>query len=428
MMQRTVGAILGGGPGSRLYPLTKYRSKPAVPFAGMCRLIDIPISNCLNSGLDRIFVLTQYNSASLNRHIALAYKFDALREGFVSVLAAEQAPDHSDWYQGSADALRMNLRHFNPYRPRDVLILRGDHIYRMDYRVMVSHHRRQRADITMTCFPVPADEANRYDILRMNSEGRIIDNRNSPNNLEEIRDWALAPGLFGGAARVGEKPVFLASTGIYLCRYEFLKEILAMQSGAHLEEEIIPYSIANHRVFSFPFLGYWKDIDSIDTYFRVSMALTESKPPFDLFDPRMRTFTHPRFLPGSQIGQVDAKGSIICEGCRIENARLEHSIAGSRSVLRGEVTLNETILVGADYFETEEEIEGNREQKRPDVGIGGDTYIRRTIVDKNARIGFGVRIDPPENAPDKDAEGWVVRDGIVIVEKDAVISDGSVLP
>jgi len=427
-MQRTIGAILGGGPGSRLYPLTKYRSKPAVPFAGMCRLIDVPISNCLNSGLDRIFVLTQYNSASLNRHIALAYKFDALREGFVSVLAAEQAPDHSDWYQGSADALRMNLRHFNPYRPQDILVLRGDHIYRMDYRVMVSHHRRQRADFTIACLPVPAEHAQHFNILRMNSEGRITDNCTLPENLDKLSDWALAPGLFGGEASVGAKPVYLASTGIYLCRYEVLKEILAKQSGAHLEDEIIPHAIGNYRTFGFPFLGYWRDIDSIDTYFHVSMALTEPKPPFDFFDPQMRIFTHPRFLPGSQIGQVETRNSIICEGCRVEKARLERSIVGARSVLRGEVKLTETILVGADYYETEEEIEGNRERKRPDVGIGGDTSIRRAIVDKNARIGFDVHIDPPEKAPDRDEEGWVVRDGIVIVEKDAVIPDGSVLP
>ncbi|MBM3325037.1 MAG: glucose-1-phosphate adenylyltransferase [Calditrichaeota bacterium] len=427
-MRRTIGAILGGGPGSRLYPLTKYRSKPAVPFAGKYRLIDIPISNCLNSGLDRIFVLTQYNSASLNRHIALAYKFDALHEGFVSVLAAEQAPDHSDWYQGSADALRMNLRHFNPYRPRDIFILRGDHIYRMDYRVMVSHHRQQRADVTIACLPVQAQEAHRFNILRMNSEGRIVDNRASPQKLDDLSDWALAPGLFGGEIRVGKEPVYLASMGIYLCRYEILKEVLAKQSGAHLEDEIIPYAIGNLRTFGFPFLGYWRDIDSIRAYFDANLLLTEPKPPFDLFDPQMRIFTHPRFLPGSLLGEIQLQGTIVCDGCRVEKARLNRCVVGVRCVLRGEVELEDTVLIGADYYETEEEIRENREVGRPDVGIGSDTKIRRAIVDKNARIGYGVRIDPPENAADRQEEGWVIQDGIVIVEKDAVIADGSVLP
>jgi glucose-1-phosphate adenylyltransferase len=427
-MQNTVAAILGGGPGSRLYPLTKYRSKPAVPFAGVCRLIDIPISNCLNSGLDRIFVLTQYNSASLNRHIALAYKFDALREGFVSVLAAEQAPDHSDWYQGSADALRMNLRHFNPQRPQDILILRGDHIYRMDYRVMISHHRRERADVTIACLPVSAAEAAHFNILRMNSEGRIVDHRSNPQNLDELRDWGLAPGLFGGEASVGKEPVYLASMGIYLCRYEVLKETLATQSGAHLEDEIIPHAIGNLRTFGFPFMGYWKDIDSIRTYFDANLALTEPQPQFDFFDPQMRIFTHPRFLPGSHIGEVQSHRSVICEGCQVEKARLERSIVGARSILRGEVELKNTVLIGADYYETEEELRENRELKRPDMGIGGDTKVNRAIIDKNARIGFGVRIEPPKDVSDMQIEGWAIRDGIVIVEKDAVIPDGSVIP
>lgn len=427
-MHRTLGAILGGGPGSRLYPLTKFRSKPAVPFGGMGRLIDIPISNCLNSGLDRIFVLTQYNSASLNRHIALAYKFDSLREGFVSVLAAEQAPDHSDWYEGSADAVRMNLRHFVPYKAQDILILRGDHIYRMDYRVMVSLHRRQRADITIACRPVPAQKARDFHILKMNSEGRITDHHAPPENLDELRDWALAPGLFSGEVGADEGQVYLASMGIYLFRLDVLRDILTKQSGTHFESETIPWAVPRYRTFGFPFSGYWEDINSVGTYFEASLALTEAEPRFDFYDPQVRVFTHPRFLPGSHTGQVEAHHSIISEGCRIEKAKLERSIVGACSILRGEVELQETVLIGADYYETEDEVRENREQRRPDVGIGGDTHVRRAIIDKNARIGYGVRIEPPENAPDMEGDGWAVRDGIVVVEKDAIIPDGSVLP
>jgi len=427
-MHKTLGVILGGGPGSRLYPLTKYRSKPAVPFGGMGRLIDIPISNCLNSGLDRIFVLTQYNSASLNRHVSLAYKFDSLREGFVSVLAAEQAPDHSDWYEGSADAVRMNLRHFDPSKAQDVLILRGDHIYRMDYRVMVSLHRRQRADITIACRPVQADKIRHFHILKMNSEGRITDHHAPVDDPDELRDWALAPGLFGSEANVGKDPVYLASMGIYLFRRDALREILTKQSGTHFESESIPWAVSRYRTFGFPFAGYWEDIDSVRTYFNASLALTDPDPRFDFYDPQMRVFTHPRFLPGSHAGQVEAHHSIISEGCRIETAKLDRSIVGACSILRGEVQLEETVLIGADYYETADEIRENREQKRPDVGIGGDAYIRKAIIDKNARIGYGVRIDPPEDAPDMEGDGWAVRDGIAVVEKDAVIPDGSRLP
>ncbi|MBU1937729.1 NTP transferase domain-containing protein [bacterium] len=427
-MQRTLGVILGGGPGSRLYPLTKYRSKPAVPFGGMCRLIDVPLSNCLNSGLDRIFVLTQYNSASLNRHVSLAYKFDSLREGFVSVLAAEQAPDHSDWYQGSADAVRMNLRHFDPYKANDILILRGDHIYRMDYRTMVSLHRRQRADITIACLPVQADKAKHYNILKMNSEGRITDYHKPLTDSDDAKEWALSPGLFGGAASVGDGPIFLASMGIYLFRRNVLREILTEQDDKHFEQEIIPYAIKNVRTFGFPFSDYWEDIDSVRAYFNVNQALTVPEPKYDFFDPLLRVFSHPRFLPGSYVEHVESHRSIICQGCRIEKAKLERTIVGDGSILRGDVELKETILIGADYYETDSEIRENAYLKRPDIGIGGDTHIRRAIIDKNARIGEGVRIDPGDNMPDTDGDGWAARDGIIVVEKDAVIPDGTILP
>jgi glucose-1-phosphate adenylyltransferase len=427
-MDRIISVILGGGRGTRLYPLTKYRSKPAVPFGGMYRLIDIPVSNCLNSGINRIFVVTQFNSASLNRHVSLTYNFDAFREGFVSVLAAEQTLETTDWFQGTADAVRKNLRHLRPTQASDVVVLSGDHIYSMDYRAMIANHRQQRADVTVAAIPVRAGDIQRFGVLRMSGEGRIVEFCEKPQSADPVRGWGFSPEIFGREFTASNGPVFMASMGIYVIRMEALEEILTPEFGSDFGKDVIPRAIPDYRVFAYPFTGYWEDIGTIRSYYEANLALTDPEPKFELYDPQMRLFTRPRFLPGAHLNEIQASSSMICAGCRAGNVTLEHSLLGTRAVVRSGVQIRDSVIVGADYYETPEELERNRERGIPDVGIGGDTVVRRAIVDKNARIGYGVVIDPGTEHPDHEGPGYAVRDSVVIVEKDAVIPDGAVIP
>ncbi len=427
-MDRVVSVILGGGRGTRLHPLTKPRSKPAVPFGGMYRLIDIPVSNCLHSDLSRIFVVTQFNSASLNRHVSMTYAFDAFRDGFVTVLAAEQTIDTSDWLQGTADAVRKNLRHIKPSGPSDVLILSGDHIYWMDYRGMLALHRRSRADITIATYPVTIVDAARFGIMQVNDEGRITEFKEKPKTADEIKGWELSGGMFRSENFDSDEPVVMASMGVYMIRWEAIEKLLAPDTGSDFGKDVIPNAIHTHRVYAYPFSGYWEDIGTIKSYYDANLALTDPQPAFSLHDSSLRLFTRPRFLPGASMREVYLKRVLICAGSRIEHGAIEHSILGTRTISKSGVKIIDSIICGADYFETNESMLENRETGRPDVGIGGDTVIRKAIIDKNARIGYGVRIDPGDNVPDHDGEGYSVRDGIVIVEKDAVIPDGSMLP
>jgi glucose-1-phosphate adenylyltransferase len=426
-MESTVAIILGGGRGTRLYPLTRHRSKPAVPFGGMYRLIDIPVSNCINSGIYRMFVVTQFNSASLNRHVALTYTFDSFHEGFVQILAAEQTPDTMDWYQGTADAVRKNLRHIRPTGAEDVLILSGDHIYRMDYQTMVALHRQQRADVTIAALPVGADQIHRFGILRMTSDGRVEDFSEKPASPNLMKGWELGPVTSGTLPHV-QGPVFMASMGIYVIKFSALERMLDEDSGADFGRDVIPRAIAKQRVSAYPFVGYWEDIGTIRAYYEANIALTQDRPAFDLYDQQMRLFTRARFLPGAHLDKATVTSSLICTGARARRLTAEHSIIGTRAVLQDNVTVRDAYIVGADFYETPEELAENRTLNRPDIGIGGDTTIRRAIVDKNARIGYGVTVDPPTNCADMDGHGYAVRDGIVIVEKGATISDGSRIP
>lgn len=426
-MEHTVAIILGGGHGSRLYPLTKRRSKPAVPFGGMYRIIDIPVSNCLNSGIYQIFVATQFNSASLNRHVALTYTFDTFREGFVTILAAEQTPENADWYQGTADAVRKNLRHIRPTGAEDVLVLSGDHIYRMDYRVMVAAHRQHRADVTIAALPIPASDVSRFGVLRTSPSGKVTEFREKPKSSDPLTGWELPFGLFSNGSGKGE-PVYLASMGIYLIAENALENMLQPDSGKDFGMHVIPRAIETHRVFAFPFTGYWEDIGTIRTYYESNLALTDDNPQFDVFDPQMKLFTRPRFLPGARMGKADIRHSLVCAGVRAGEVKVNHSVLGTRTSIQSGVTIEDSYIAGADFYENEDVLRHNREQAVQDVGIGGDTVIRRAIVDKNARIGYGVTIDPGENCPDIDGDGYAIRDGIAIIEKNAVIPDGSVIP
>lgn len=427
-MNRTLAVILGGGRGTRLYPLTKLRSKPAVPFGGMYRLIDIPVSNCLNSDLYRIFVITQFNSASLNRHVSATYGFDNFREGFINILAAEQTHEHPDWLQGTADAVLQNLRHILPTEADDVLILSGDHIYRMDYRKMVAFHREQRSNITIAALPVSGTDIHRFGVLKLDPSGRVIDFREKPETPDDLKGWELSPGQFNPKSVPSNSPIYLASMGIYIIQSSCLKAVLDPRIGTDFGRDIIPAAIGERRVFAYPFYGYWEDIGTIRSYYEANLMLTDPQPKFELHDPQMRLYTHPRFLPGSQLGDVLLQNSVVCAGCRAEKTKIQHSILGLRSIVKAGCEITDSVIVGADFFESSEELKLNRDRRRPNTGIGKETVIRRAIVDKNARIGEGVRIDPGNDPEDRNGEGYAVRDGIVIIEKNAVIPDGSTIP
>jgi glucose-1-phosphate adenylyltransferase len=417
-MNDVLAVILGGGRGSRLFPLTKQRSKPAVPIAGKYRLIDIPISNCINSDLRRMFVLTQYNSESLNKHLTLTYKFDVFSSGFVSLLAAEQTEESPDWFQGTADAVRQSLRHIEQHRCRDVLILSGDQLYQMDYRRMLETHRRHVADATVAVTPVPAEQTSGFGILKVNRQGRIthFEEKPKPERLSEL--VSEVPGI-------GE--TYLASMGIYLFGREALEKSLRDPSLIDFGKDVIPRALQEMRVHAHPHKGYWEDVGTIRSYFDANLALTETIPPFDFYEAARPVFTHPRFLPATKVESCQVRRALISEGSILVGAEIEHAVVGIRSRIGGGAQVRDSLVLGADFYETVEEMERATARGRPPMGIGSDCVVQNAIVDKNARIGRGVRIVNQSGARDLDGNGYYVRDGIVVVEKNAVIPDGTVV-
>jgi glucose-1-phosphate adenylyltransferase len=418
MSHDVLAVILGGGRGTRLFPLTLHRSKPAVPIAGKYRLIDIPVSNCLNSELRHIFVLTQYNSESLNKHLYQTYKFDLFSSGFVSLLAAEQTEESPDWFQGTADAVRQSLRHLANHRYREVLILSGDQLYQMDYRRMLETHRRHVADITVAVTPVTAEQAGGFGILKVNRQGRIVHFEEKPaaDRLPElVSDW---PGI-------GE--TFLASMGIYVFGREVLEQSLRDPALNDFGRHIIPQAVASQRVHAHMHRGYWEDVGTIRSYYLANLALAQPVPPFDFYDASHPVYTHPRFLPATKVEQSSVRNALISEGCIVVQADIERSVLGIRSRVGNGAQVRESLVLGADYYETAEESDRARAQGLPPVGIGAETSIECAIVDKNARIGQGVRIANADGVKEKDGDGWYIRDGIVVVPKGAVIPDGTVI-
>jgi glucose-1-phosphate adenylyltransferase len=417
-MDEVLGVILGGGRGSRLFPLTEQRSKPAVPIAGKYRLIDIPVSNCLNSNLRRIYVLTQYNSESLNRHLSSTYKFDVFSNAFVSVLAAEQTEESPDWFQGTADAVRQNLRYLRGHAYRDVLILSGDQLYQMDYRKMLDTHRSHLADITVAVTPVTAELAPGFGILRMNAEGRIthFEEKPGPDRLPDL--VSEVPGL---------GPAYLASMGLYLFGREALETGLGETSLVDFGRHVIPQSVPRTRVQAHVYRGYWEDVGTIASYFEANLALCEAMPPFDFYDAARPVYTHPRFLPASKIEGCEVRRSLISEGCIMVGAEVDRVVVGIRSRIGRGTQVRDSLILGADFYETVDEIEQAMARGVPPLGIGPDSVIQHAIIDKNARVGRGVRIVNPQGLREKDGQGYYIRDGIVIVTKNAVIPDGTVI-
>jgi glucose-1-phosphate adenylyltransferase len=417
-MNEVLGVILGGGRGSRLFPLTEQRSKPAVPIAGKYRLIDIPVSNCLNSNLRRIYVLTQYNSESLNRHLSSTYKFDVFSNAFVSVLAAEQTEESPDWFQGTADAVRQNLRYLRGHRYRDVLILSGDQLYQMDYRKMLDTHRRHQGDITVAVTPVTAELAPSFGILRMNAQGRIthFEEKPSPERLPDL--VSEVPGL---------GPSYLASMGLYLFGRDALEACSGDAGLVDFGRHVIPSCVPRMRVQAHVYRGYWEDVGTIASYFEANLALCEAMPPFDFYDAARPVYTHPRFLPASKIEGCAVRRSLISEGCIMIGAEVDRVVVGIRSRIGRGTQVRDSLILGADYYETIDEIEKAMAGGVPPLGIGADSIIQHAIIDKNARVGQGVRIVNDLGLREKDGPGFYIRDGIVVVPKNAVIPDGTVI-
>lgn len=416
-MNDVLTLILGGGRGTRLFPLTHMRSKPAVPLGGKYRLIDIPISNCLHAGLKRMFVLTQFNSASLNRHIAQTYRLDVFSDGFVEVLAAEQTPESSDWFQGTADAVRQAARHFTGYDADHYLILAGDHLYRMDFNEMIDAHIESRADITIAAQPVSTADATQMGIFKFDTRGQIAGFEEKPNEARLAEIGSSTPRGSTAGGTTPEKP-FVASMGIYVFTREVLLEILD-QPGIDFGKEIIPKSLSTHRVHPYIFRGYWADVGTIEAFYDANIQLTTRGAPFNFFHPRRPIYTHRRFLPGTRAYDCRIDASIVADGCYLDACSIHNSVVGIRTHVSPGTTITRSVLLGADYYEEET---GSSDVA---LGIGRDVVLDRVIIDKNARIGNGVRLTNEQGVQEADGEGYYIRNGIVIVPKGARIPDGT---
>jgi glucose-1-phosphate adenylyltransferase len=411
-MQRVIALILGGGQGRRLFPLTKYRSKPAVPIGGKYRLIDIPISNCLHSGIKDIYVVTQFNSESLNNHINNTYRFDYFSRAFVRILAAEQTMENTNWYQGTADAVRKNILHLNFHNIDLVLVLSGDHLYRMDYRHLVDFHRQRKADFTVSVIPIKASETREFGILKLRTDDRIVDFKEKPSTASELRPLRFmrkVPCPNGPLPH----PAYLASMGVYLFRVDILADVLKSKD-ADFGREIIPHSIDRYKTFGYVFNGYWKDIGTIKSFYDVNIDFTSKRPHFSFFS-EDRVFTRPRFLPPAQISNAKIKNCLIAEGCVIKGSELEHSVVGLRTIIGDRCRISKTVIMGADYYDNPNSAEDVK------TGIGDGCLIERAIIDKNARIGAGTVIRNLRNLDNFDGENYYIRDKIVIIPKDATI-------
>jgi glucose-1-phosphate adenylyltransferase len=417
-MKDVLAVILGGGRGTRLHPLTLHRSKPAVPLAGKYRLIDIPISNCLNSDLRRIFVLTQYNSESLNKHIGMTYKFDLFSSAFVSILAAEQTDESGNWFQGTADAVRQNKRHLANHDFRDVLILAGDQLYLMDFARMLETHRRHVADVTVAVTPVAPEQAMGFGILKMNGLGRIT-------QFEEKPAAERLPQLVSDIPALGSG--LIASMGIYLFKREALESALKDPSLVDFGRHVIPDALSRLRVQAHVHRGYWEDVGTIRSYYHANLALCQPVPPFDFYDASRPVYTHPRFLPASKVESCVVTNSLLSEGCIVVGANIERSVVGIRSRIGRGAQVRESLILGADYYETLGELDRSAGRGAPPIGVGEGSIVVGAILDKNARIGRDVRILNEAGVQEKDGDGYNIREGIVLVPKNGVIADGTVI-
>ena len=423
-MTDVLSIILGGGKGTRLFPLTQSRAKPAVPFGGKFRLVDIPISNCINAGLRQIYVVTQFNSASLHLHIGQTYLFDTFSNGFVEILAAEQTFEHSGWYEGTADAVRKNLAHFRTQNPSYYLILSGDQLYRMDLKELLQEHTDSGAAITIACTQVTRDDASALGILKIDKEKRITEFLEKPGPTKDISDFKTPEELVTDKTR-GD--TYLGSMGIYVFNAKAMEECLA-NDLPDFGKEIIPMAIHSHKVNGYVFDGYWEDIGTIRNFYETNLELTTVKPPFDFYDEDRPIYTHRRNLPPSKMNYSTMNQSIAAEGCIITNANITNSLVGIRTIIESGSNLNGVVCMGADFYETEIQKIQNAEARIPNVGIGRGVIIKGAIIDKNVRIGEGCRIGVDDmNRADGNYGSYYIVDGIIVIPKNTVLYPGTVL-
>ncbi len=427
---KVLAVILGGGRGQRLYPLTKQRAKPALPLAGKYRLIDIPVSNCINSGITRIYVLTQFNSASLNQHIANAYRFNPFMRGFVDVLAAQQTPESPDWFQGTADAVRKTLWVMERWKADNFLILAGDHLYRMDYRQFIDHHIATGADVTISVAPMGEAQASSFGLMNIDASGRVVDFKEKPTGAA-LSSMKVDVGPLGFDRALADRCPYLASMGIYVFKRSALYTMLEKsRQDTDFGKHIIPAAIRESNVHAFVFKGYWEDIGTIEGFYHANLALTDQpSPAFSFFDEDFPVYTRARFLPPSKILDSDIQSSILSEGCIVRSSTVTRSVIGIRSRLEEKSVLKNTLLMGADFYQSESERQSDLQKGIPPVGVGEGATIRNAIIDKNARIGRNVCIENRNNTQntEREPEGYWIRSGIVIVIKGSIIPDNTVI-
>ncbi len=432
-MKRVLGIILGGGAGTRLYPLTKQRAKPAVPLAGKYRLIDIPVSNCINSEIYKIYVLTQFNSASLNRHISRTYNAAGLgaNDSFVEVLAAQQTPENPNWFQGTADAVRQYIWMLQEWDVDEYVILSGDHLYRMDYRKFVERHRETGADITLSVVPMDDKRASDFGLMKIDPTGRVIDFCEKPKG-DELKAMQVDTTILGLNAEEAKQSPYIASMGIYVFKKEALIKLLHQNPDfTDFGKEIIPNAAKDNNIQAYLFSGYWEDIGTIESFYDANLALTQQpSPPFSFYDENAPIYTRQRFLPPSKFLDSHITESIIGEGCMLKSCRIHHSVLGVRSRIEEGCTIEDTLIMGADFYQSQAEVSRDRyNDAYVPVGIGKNTVIRRAIIDKNAHIGCDVQIINKDRVEDADREnmGFIIRNGIVVVVKNAVLPDGTII-
>lgn len=418
-MTDVVTAILGGGQGARLWPLTRDRAKPAVPLGGKFRLIDVPISNSLHAGFDRIYLLTQFNSASLHRHITQTYRFDFFRGGFVHIAAAEQTLENRDWYQGTADAVRQNLGRFDDPGTRDVLILSGDQLYLMDLRAFVRLHRSTDADVTIAVTPVPREAARGLGIMRVDGSGRIVEFVEKPGDAAVLDRLTPGEGALEAMGFDAPRGHLLASMGIYCFRAGVLSDLLRENAAADFGKEIIPGAIHRRPVFAYPHAGYWRDIGTIPSFLEANLDLARPLPPLNLYSPDRFIYTHPRFLPGTKINRCQVEQSILCEGSILSESRISNSIVGIRAVVREGAEIESSVVMGAKHYE--------HDGSAVPMGIGRDCRLRRAIVDLNARVGDGSVLVNEKGVQEADGPSWCIRGGVIVVPRGATVPPGTVV-
>ncbi len=423
-LSNTLSIIMGGGAGTRLFPLTKDRSKPAVPLGGKYRLVDIPISNCLHSGLRKIYILTQFNSVSLHRHIQNSYRFDAFSRGFVEILAAQQTFGNAHWYQGTADAVRQNLRYFLMHPYKYFLILSGDQLYRLDFRLVMNEHIERGADLTIATLPVNREDAKGFGIMHSRPDGRIYQFVEKPTEEEQLDELRIHSDKLDALSRDPNEDLYEASMGIYIFNREVLQDCLD-NDLADFGKHIIPSAIEKRKVYSYVFQGYWADIGSIRSFFDANLDLTNVVPQFSFFESNAPIYTHSRFLPASKINGATIRHGIVSDGCIVSDSTLENCLIGVRSIINSGCTIKNTVMMGADFYPEEDDSELADDPDLPRVGIGKNCYVEQAIIDKNARIGDNCTITPHGKPQNYDGDGFYIRDGIVVVAKNTIIPAGT---